>query len=210
MTRVILMMIMEIDIFIIFIKNDRCIFSYSAELLIVRIIILSSFQRWQASPAYSLPALPSFFLSLLHSGDCVGVVCLCKWPLRCLCRFCGCFVFLFLILLIPSAYDGLFYPNLVLVRLLTLYHSFQCLQWHGMWCSSFLSFFPALIFFLFQRLRWHGLSSCRLQSKLKHQECKFSKCNFSRRSFKVPQHFTGEQTTNDLVLKFNLWKSFSS
>ena len=78
MTRVILMMIMEIDIFIIFIKNDRCIFSYFAELLIVRIIILSSFQRWQASPAYSLPVLPSFFLSLLHSGDCVGVVCLCK------------------------------------------------------------------------------------------------------------------------------------
>ena len=132
MTRVTLMMIMEIDIFIIFIKNDRCIFSYSAELLIVRIIILSSFQRWQASPAYSLPVLPSFFLSLLHSGDCVGVVCLCKWPLHCLCRFCGCFVFLFLILLIPSAYDCLFLSEFGIGQIIDLisFFSVPAKAWH--------------------------------------------------------------------------------
>ena len=51
---------------------------YFAELLIVRIIILSSFQRWQASLAYYLPALPSFFLSLLHSGVFVGAFGVCK------------------------------------------------------------------------------------------------------------------------------------
>ena len=116
MTRVILMMIMEMDIFIIFIKNDRCIFSYFAELLIVRIIILSSFQRWQASLAYSLPALPSFFLSLLHSGVFVGVVGVCQWSLCCLCRFCDCSVFLFMIFFIPSAYDYLFCIVLAFIR----------------------------------------------------------------------------------------------
>ena len=116
MTILILMMIMEMDIFIFFIKNDRCTFSYFAELLIVRIIILSSFQRWQASPAYSLPALPSFFLLLLHSGVCGGVVCACQWSLCCLCRFCDCSVFLFMIFFIPSAYDYLFCIVLVFIR----------------------------------------------------------------------------------------------
>ena len=124
---------------------------------------------------------------------CVCVVC--QWSLCCLRRFCGCSVFLFLIFSIPRSFFVCFYPNLLLVRLLTLYHSFQC---DGMECGVlvFCPFSPALISFLFQRLRWHGLSSCRLQSKLKHQECKFSTCNFSQWSFKV-QHFTGEQSTND-------------
>ena len=132
MTRVILMMIMEMDIFIIFIKNDRYIFSYFAELLIVRIIILSSFQRWQASPAYSLPALPSFFLSLLHSGDCVGAVCLCKWPLCCFSSFCGCSVFLFLIFFIPSAYDCLFLSEFGIGQIIDLisFFSVPAMAWH--------------------------------------------------------------------------------
>ena len=141
MTIVILMMVIEVDIFnsfIFFIKNDRSTFSHFV-FCIVRIIILSSFQRWQASLAYSLPALPSFCLSLLHSGVCGGVVCLCKWPSCCLWRFCVFSVFLFLIFLIP---------NLVLVRLLTLYHS-TILRWQGMWCSSFLSFFSCTNFFHF-------------------------------------------------------------
>ena len=118
MTILILMMVIEVDIFnlfIFFIKNDRSTFSHFV-FCIVRIIILSSFQRWQASLAYSLPALPSFFLSLLHSGVCGGVVCACQWSLCCLCRFCHCSVFLFMIFFIQSAYDYLFCIVLVFIR----------------------------------------------------------------------------------------------
>ena len=184
MTIVILMMIIEVDIFNLFIfsiKNDRSTFSHFA-FCIVRIIIVPSFQRWQASLAYSLPALPSFFLSLLHSGVFVGAVGVCKWPLCCLWRFCGSSV------LVWTWHWSDYWPNIILFS-----------AYDGMPCNVlvFWSFFPALIFSLFQRLWWHGLSSCRLQSKLKHQECKFSTCNFSQGSFKVPQHFTGEQSTND-------------
>ena len=108
------------------------LFCWTSHSFRIRIIILSSFQRWQASPAYSLPVLPSFFLSLLHSGDCVGVVCLCKWPLHCLCRFCGCFVFLFLILLIPSTYDCLFLSEFGIGQIIDLisFFSVPVMAWH--------------------------------------------------------------------------------